>query len=87
MTKDEVIKELASLARQSEDAARSNEAGAAVFQAEYDAISVVKNEADDKRILEIYEYIVGWPRNARRLRKEAEVFRAAIDLLTTAQNR
>jgi hypothetical protein len=81
MTKDEVIKELASLVRQSEDAARSNDAGAAAFHDEYESLCTVIDQVNHDRISEIYEYVVGWPRNAKRLRKEAEVFKAAIRLL------
>lgn len=81
MTKDDVIKELASLARQSDDAARANEAGAAVFEDEYHSLSPAQDETAHERISEIYEYMVGRPREARRLRREAEVFRAAINLL------
>lgn len=81
MTDEELIKELLTMSRQSDDAAKANEFGAAAHQTEYDSYFTV--QAQDRtdelhsRTLELYEYAINWSRNAKRLRKEAETFRLA----------
>lgn len=81
MDRAKIIAELLSLARQSEDAAKANDAGAAGHNKEYEALCRA-SEVDHTRMTELYEYVVGWPRNAKRLRGEAETFRAAVALLS-----
>jgi hypothetical protein len=81
MSRDDVIRELTSLAQQSEDAIRANEAGTAAFRDEWERLCTATVVNQD-RMREIYAYMVEWPREAARLRREAETFRAAIALLS-----
>lgn len=83
MTRTEIITALRSAAQQSRDAARASEAGTAVHRTEWAKLQLTtpRNEAVQDRIEELYSYIFYWPRESARLRREAETFDAAADLL------
>lgn len=86
MTKEEVISELLSLARQSEDSALVNDAGAACHRAEYEALRSAPNEINYNRMSELREYIILWPQQAKRLRKEKEVFLVSVEMLKNSES-
>lgn len=83
MEKYEIIKELESLIRQTNDAMQANKAGTATFKKEYEILCTDKNEINRERMDELYTYMVYWTRDVRRLEKEIKVFQSAIDLINT----
>jgi len=85
MTRTEIIAELESLARQSENTAQATEAGVAVFEGIYKVLlDSERTQYTQDRINEIYAYAIEWPREVRRQRKEAELFKAAVQMLKEA---
>ena len=82
MLRDRVIKELESLARQSDDAAEAEEAVVAFFGPKYETALFGEPPAPE-RVSELYAYAIERRRQAKRLRHEAAVFKAAVGLLNT----
>lgn len=76
--------ELLSIARASDDAAASCEAQAARHRPEYERCLVKPSEATPalhQRALELYPHVITAEREAKRLRREAEVMRQAAAAL------
>lgn len=86
MTREETIEGLLSCARQSDDTAASCEASARHHRPEYEANihcappEEVTPEVHE-RTLELYGHVINNEHEARRLRKEAELFREAVRML------
>lgn len=89
----EIIAGLRSCARQSDDAAASCEAQAAHHRPEFDRtlrfpdaaswadVDRVASKENHERAMELYEHVIDAEREARRLREEGELFRAAARLI------
>lgn len=85
LTRSYVLRELRSSARQSDDAAAACEAGAALHRPEFErCVHVEPPDATPElheRALELYGQVIHPEHEARRLRREAQVFREAAELL------
>lgn len=74
-----LIAELESLARQSDDAALAEEVVAQTFRPMFhEAFDQPRTQESFRRATELRNYVFDREANARRLRREAETFRAAI---------
>lgn len=85
MTRDEVIKGLQSMARQSDDAALAAEKVVAVFRPMFDEAFGGANP-DHKRALELRYNALDQADEAKRMRREADFLRGAVALLEDKPN-
>ncbi len=82
MNLTKIIEELESIARQSDDAAASCEAIAKLHRPEFEeCVHGETSQKNNNRALELYAHVITNEHEANRLRKEAVLFRAAIDEL------
>lgn len=90
MTTTELLKELESMLRQTEDAANSCQAAADYHRPEFkrnvNLAAPDTTEAMHDRALELYGHVINNDHEARRLRKEEAVLSKAIRLIREQDN-